>query len=65
MTDIVKRLRKNILADAFKDKVISSGKLTERLIYERRDAADVIEELRCALYTADEGCRFLHLYKEG
>ena len=46
MKDIVKRLRENILADAFKDKAISSGKLTERLIYERRDAADEIVRLR-------------------
>ena len=54
VTDIVKRLRENILADAFvavlrgKDKVISSGKLTERLIYERHDAADEIEKLMAA-----------------
>ncbi len=52
MTDIVERLQENILADAFKDKVISSGKLTERLIYERRDAADEIERLRKVIIQA-------------
>ena len=52
MTDIVERLRENILADAFKDKVINSGKLTERLIYERRDAVAEIERLRGAINLA-------------
>ncbi len=29
------------------------------------ELCDEIEELRRALYEADENCRFLHLYKEG
>ncbi len=49
MTDIVSRLREPVLAEAFGAKAIMSGKLTERLMYERHDAAAEIERLRSAL----------------
>ena len=44
--DLVERLRENIIADAFDRQAITSGPLAERLIRERKDAADEIERLR-------------------
>ena len=46
LTEIVERLNENIIADAFERKSIVDGALCERLIRERKEAADTIEALR-------------------
>ena len=49
MSDIVERLNENIIADAFESRAIVDGALCERLIRERKEAAETIEKLRAAL----------------
>jgi len=49
MTDILKRLRECVIADAFEQHHITNGRLADRLIRERLDAADEIERLRIDL----------------
>ena len=49
MSDIVERLNENIIADAFERRAIVDGVLCERLIRERKEAAETIEKLRAAL----------------
>jgi len=62
MSDIVERLREGIIAPAFEAKRITSSLLAERLVLERREAADTItrltaenEMLRAALERAEGG----------
>lgn len=50
--DLVNRLREEIVADAFSDGRITNGRLADRLIRERLDAADEIERLRGRLAIA-------------
>lgn len=50
--DLIGRLRKEIIADAFSVGHITDGKIADRLIRERLDAADEIEALRAQLATA-------------
>ena len=47
--DNVERLNENIIADAFERRAIVDGALCERLIRERKEAAETIEKLRAAL----------------
>ena len=49
MTDLVKRLREPLVSDAFGRHNIASSLLAERLICDRQDAAQAIEELTAAL----------------
>ena len=49
MSDVVERLREEIIADAFERREIVSGRLAARLIEERADAANEIERLRKAM----------------
>lgn len=55
MTDIVDRLREKIIADAFEQRRIVDGKLCERLMDERADAADEIERLRAGGCARNQG----------
>ena len=50
--DIVERLREDIVAAALKTGVISYGEFADRLITERRDAANEITRLRGLLIKA-------------
>lgn len=65
MTDIVTRLQERFLADAFGDGRITDGRMVERLLFERADAATEIEHLRKALramraaFSADMGDSFV------
>ena len=52
--DIVERLNENIIADAFERRAIVDGALCERLIRERKEAAETIENLRAALDAASK-----------
>ena len=46
MRDIVERLNENIISDAFERRAIIDGALCERLIRERKEAAEEITRLR-------------------
>lgn len=46
MDDIVLMLREQIIADAFESRAIMDTALCERLIYERKNAADEIAAMR-------------------
>lgn len=54
--DIVERLNENIIADAFERRAIVDGALCERLIRERKEAAETIKKLRAAVTAERERC---------
>lgn len=62
--DIVERLREGVILDAFNDGRLIDGMLAERMVRERHEAADEIENLRRCLASRDDFLVRRDLFKD-